>query len=81
MFYSYQDVLFFQPQQATSTLPNSELEAIKNQLYAIEYRLTQMESQVNSLSDKIYQNSMNYSYDYDMVKSVKDQYNYIEKKE
>ena len=71
---------FFQPQQATSTLPNSELEAIKNQLYAIEYRLTQMESQVNSLSDKIYQNSMNYSYDYDMVKSVKDQYNYIEKR-
>ncbi len=71
---------FFQPQQVTSTLPNSELEAIKNQLYAIEYRLTQMESQVNSLSDKIYQNSMNYSYDYDMVKSVKDQYNYIEKR-
>lgn len=71
---------FFQPQQATSTLPNSELEAIKNQLYEIEYRLTQMESQVNSLSDKIYQDSMNYSYDYDMVKSVKDQYNYIEKR-
>jgi len=72
---------FFQPQQQpTSSLPSEELEAIKNQLYAIEYRLAQMESQVINLSDKIYQTSMNYSYDNEMVKSLKDQYTYVEKR-
>lgn len=68
----------FQPGTEQPTLPNEDLELIKQQLQDLDTRLTQMEKEINTLSDNIYQISMNSSYSYNMSKSLKDQYNNID---
>lgn len=68
----------FQPVTEQPTLPNEDLELIKQQLQDLDTRLTQMEKEINTLSDNIYQISMNSSYSYNMSKSLKDQYNNID---
>jgi 3D (Asp-Asp-Asp) domain-containing protein/LysM repeat protein len=68
----------FQPVNEQPTLPNEDLELIKQQLQDLDTRLTQMEKEINTLSDNIYQISMNSSYSYNMSKSLKDQYNNID---
>ncbi|PNR92789.1 3D domain-containing protein [Petrotoga sp. 9PWA.NaAc.5.4] len=82
LIFLFSSCTIFQPAQGNNNLPsqNAEIEALKRQLSNIETRLIQMETEINTLSDKIYQNSINYSYDYIMVKSLKEQYDYLQQR-